>query len=464
MKRVKRMVAAAFLTMMGAAEAQAQNPVVQTWCTSDPAPMVHNGTMYMYTGHDEWGADFFWMQEWRVYSTEDMVNWRDHGSPLALETFAWGDDRAWAAQTIERNGKFYWYVCLHSKLSGGMAIGVAVANSPVGPFKDALGKPLFDNGQWDNIDPTVFIDDDDQAYLYWGNPNIHYAKLNKDMISFAEEPGIIEQSIEGFGAPGPQQREKGVKYKDNYVEGPWIHHQKGGKYYLLYAAGGVPEHIAYSESDTPLGPWTYKGNIMPLEDTKSFTNHCGVASYKGHDYFFYHTGKLPGGGGFGRSCAVEEFKYNADGSFPVIHHTDEGVAPVATFDPYKKRVEAEIIAFCQGNLRTQPNGFNNVYVSNIHNGGWIKLRNVDFGTERKAKSFSVSAASALRGGTLELRADSIKGDLIAKVDITETGGWEKFRTFTTKDVKTPRGAHDIYLVFKGRKGVELFTLDWWNLK
>ena len=101
---------ALFITAMAAAlQATAQNPFVQTWCTSDPAPLVHDGTMYVYTGHDEDGADFFWMQEWRVYSTEDMVNWQDHGSPLALESFSWADDRAWASQCIERDGKFYCY-------------------------------------------------------------------------------------------------------------------------------------------------------------------------------------------------------------------------------------------------------------------------------------------------------------------------------------------------------------------
>lgn len=144
-----------------------QNPIVQTCYTTDPAPMVHDGTLYVYTGHDEDKADFFWMQEWRVYSTKDMVNWTDHGSPLAIESFDWADDRAWAAQCIEHNGKFYWYVCLRSKLTNTMAIGVAVGDSPLGPFKDAIGKPLYD-GSWDFIDPTVFVDDDGQAYLYWG--------------------------------------------------------------------------------------------------------------------------------------------------------------------------------------------------------------------------------------------------------------------------------------------------------
>ena len=155
---MKKTMISAVLVLLMALTVKAQNPFVQTWFTSDPAPMVHNGRMYVYTGHDEDGADFFWMQEWRVYSTVDMVNWTDHGSPLALESFSWADDRAWAAQTVERDGKFYWYICAHSKISNGMAIGVAVSDSPTGPFKDAIGKPLFENGSWDHIDPTVLID------------------------------------------------------------------------------------------------------------------------------------------------------------------------------------------------------------------------------------------------------------------------------------------------------------------
>ena len=187
------------ISLLFAGVVHGQNPIVQTCYTTDPAPMVHDGTLYVYTGHDEDKADFFWMQEWRVYSTKDMVNWTDHGSPLAIESFDWADDRAWAAQCIEHNGKFYWYVCLRSKLTNTMAIGVAVGDSPLGPFKDAIGKPLYD-GSWDFIDPTVFVDDDGQAYLYWGNPNIYYVKLNDDMISLKGEVRKMEQTIESFGA------------------------------------------------------------------------------------------------------------------------------------------------------------------------------------------------------------------------------------------------------------------------
>ena len=462
--------------MLLATGAKAQNPFVQTWCTSDPAPMVHNGTMYVYTGHDEDGADFFWMQEWRVYSTQDMVNWQDHGSPLALETFSWADDRAWAGQTIERDGKFYWYICAHSKISNGMAIGVAVSDSPTGPFKDALGKPLFENGSWDHIDPTVMIDDDGQAWLMWGNPQCYYLKLNRDMISYEGELGKLPMTEEAFGGPMMKEREKGKTYKDSYVEGPWLT-KRNGTYQLLYAAGGVPEHISYSTAPSPLGPWKYAGEIMPLCDTNSFTNHCGVADYKGHSYFFYHTGKLPNGGGFGRSVAVEEFKYNADGSFPKIMPTDEGVKPVGVFNPYRK-VEAETMAFSKG-VKTEQNDEVGVYVSDIHNGDYIKLQNVAF-ANKFPRTFTARVASGLRGGQIEIHLDSISGRCLGTLNVPGTGGWEKWQTITVDldystitDIDAPTrtisglnlpATADVYLVFKGRKGPKLFNFDWWEMR
>ena len=440
--------------------ANAQNPFVQTWCTSDPAPMVHNGRMYVYTGHDEDGADFFWMQEWRVYSSDDMVNWTDHGSPLALESFSWADDRAWASQTIERNGKFYWYVCAHSRISNGMAIGVAVSDSPTGPFRDAIGKPLFENGSWDHIDPTVLIDDDGQAWLMWGNPQVYYLKLNEDMISYEGELGKLPMTEQAFGGPMMKEREKGKEYKDSYVEGPWLT-KRNGTYQLLYAAGGVPEHISYSTAPSPLGPWTYAGVVMPLGNTNSFTNHCGVADYKGHSYFFYHTGKLPGGGGFGRSVAVEEFKYNEDGSFPTILPTDEGVKPVQNFNPYRK-VQAETMAFSKG-LKTEQNDEVGVYVTDIHNGDYIKLQAVDFG-QKVPRTFTARVASGLRGGKIEIRLDSIKGKMIGRLDVPATGGWEKWRDITIDLTAIASGVHDMYFVFTGRKGPKLFNFDWWEMR
>lgn len=436
---------AAVLVSGFASVVNAQNPIVQTCFTTDPAPMVHGDRLYVFTGHDEEGADFFWMNDWRLFSTTDMVNWTDHGNPARECDFKWADDRAWAAQCIERNGKFYLYVPVHSKLSGGMAIGVAVADKVTGPYHDALGKPLYEDGKWDHIDPTVFIDNDGQAYIYWGNPRLYSAKLNEDMISFASEVKC-DTTVQ------------------RYTEGPWIaHSQKKGQYIMMYAAGGVPECIAYSVSKKPQGPWQYVGEIMSqTNDTKSFTNHSGFINFKGHDYFFYHTGWLPGGGGFGRSVSVEEFAWQKDGKFPKIVPTREGVRPIGTLNPYMK-VEGETMAFSKG-LHTEWNSKQQrIWVSDIHNGDWQKMREVDFG-EKAPYSIELVAASALQGGKIEVRLDSLKGQIISTVEVSPTGGWEEWETFSAPVKTNVTGIHDLYFIYKGMKGCKLFNLDSWTMK
>ncbi len=460
------------------ANALAQNPIAQTIFSTDPAPMVSGDRLYVFTGHDEERADFFWMNEWRLFSTNDMVNWQDHGCPLAQCDFKWADDRAWAPQCIERNGKFYLYVPIHSNISHGMAIGVAVADRVEGPYRDALGKPLYEDGKWDHIDPTVMIDDDGQAWLFWGNPTIYYAKLNEDMISLASEVKTVNQTVEGFGAPNMKERERGKKYDDCYTEGPWIMKRnvfpldKKGRpakkakplYYLMYAAGGVPEHIAYSTAPSPEGPWTYGGTIMPQDnETKSFTNHSGIVDFRGHSYFFYHTGWLPGGGGFGRSACVEEFEWLPDGRIPTILPTREGPAPIAALNPLQ-RVEAETMAFSQGIHSDWNRNRGNVWVSDIHNGDWIKLREVELSAD--IKKIDVRVASAYQGGIIEVHLDSLKGAQVAVINVPRTGAWEDWRVISA-DVTLPEGVsgtRDLYFSFRGLKGCRLFNFDWWQMK
>ena len=452
----KVILSLAMLASVSTINVVAQNPIIQTRYTADPAPMVKGDTLYLYADVDEPKADFFWMYQWRVYSTTDMVNWTDHGEVLGLNSFSWADDRAWATQCCERNGKYYWYVCAHSKLSNGMAIGVAVSDSPTGPFRDAIGKPLYDNGKWDNIDPTVLVDGD-KAYLIWGNPEIHQAELNDDMVSFKSEVTLIQQDEKSFGAPSPANRVRGTKYKDIYTEGPWLA-KKGKNYYLLYAAGGVPEHIAYSMSKKPLGPWTYKGAVMPqLNETKSFTNHCGIVDFKGHSYFFYHTGTLPGGGGFDRSTAIEEFKWNADGTIPTIMPTKAGVTPIANL-MLGNKVEAETIGWSEGVTTEQTD--HQVYVADIHNGDWLKVRQADF-ADGGSKTVTVRVASATQGGNIEIYADSIGGKPLVTIAVPNTNGWAHWTTLTGNISNCPAGVHDLYFAFRGQKGRKLMYFDWW---
>lgn len=459
--------AALGLACLGMGAAHAQNPVVQTHYTPDPAPMVYKDRVYMYTGDDVPGYGFYYMPRWRVFSSDDMVNWTDHGSPISLESFAWARERAWAAQCIERNGKFYWYICAQT-VDNNMALGVAVADHPAGPFKDALGKPLVSTGTWVNIDPSVMIDDDGQAYLYWGNPGCFYVKLNEDMISYSGSIVEIPQTEASFGGVRSRNgNREGAQTpaeppKDMYVEGPWIY-KRNQQYYLMYAGMTKgDECLSYAMSNSPTGPWQYKGKIMTNQPTNSFTNHGGIIDFKGHSYLFYHTGWLPGGGSYGRASSIEKFTYLPDGTIPAIAATRQGVEPVGTLNPYR-RVEGETIAWSQKCTTAEQEGVG-VYVTGIRPDGYIKVRAVDFGNKAPQK-FMASMAAGLDGGVLEVHVDSVQGPRLAVIEMPRTGGWQSWRSFTVLVEAPVQGIRDVYLVFKGKNlspGRELFNLDYWQ--
>jgi beta-xylosidase len=320
MKKMRSKIFMALIACIGILKLSAQNPIIKHIFTADPAPIVYNDTVFLYTGHDTASvtATNYKMPDWHVFSSTDMVNWKDHGMLLSPKTFSWATGDAYAAQCIYRNGKFYWYVSTFHKADenskGGAAIGVAVSDRPTGPFKDALGKALIVNEMttdmkygWDDIDPTVFVDDDGQAYLFWGNGSCKWIKLKKNMIE-------MQDSIHTF------------KPK-NYIEGPWVY-KRNGLYYLIYASAGTkPEMIEYCTATNIEGPWEYRG-IIQENVPNSFTTHPGVIDYKGRSYFFYHNGSLPTGGSYRRSICVDYMYYNPDGTIQKIIQTTEGVKPV----------------------------------------------------------------------------------------------------------------------------------------
>jgi beta-xylosidase len=435
-----------FLVALAPGIARADNPIVQTIYTADPAPLVHNGRVYLYTGHDEDGSTWFTMREWRVWSSADMVNWTDHGSPMSLATFSWASADAWAGHTIYRNGRFYWYVPVKNRSTGRMAIGVGVSESPTGPFRDALGRPLVENGE---IDPAAFIDDDGQAYLYWGNPNLWYVRLNADMISFSGGPTQIPLTAAGFGARSGNQSRPTL-----YEEGPWVY-KRNGLYYLVFAAECCSEFIGYSTAPTPTGPWTYRGTIMPRQGG-SFTNHAGVIDFSGSSYFFYHNGALPGGGGFTRSVAVERFSYNANGTIPTLNMTAAGAPQVGTLNPYTRQ-EAETIAWESG-VETEPSSEGGMNVGWIENADYVKVKGAAFGAG--APSFTARVASATSGGRIELRLGGANGTLVGTCGVPGTGGWQTW-TSVTCPVTGATGTHDLYLRFAGGGGY-LFNVNWWQ--
>ena len=431
----------------------AQNPIIQTNFTADPAPLVYKGAVYLYTSHDEDDATEFKMVNWKLYTSADMVNWTDRGTVASLATFPWAvqTNNAWAPQAIERNGKFYLYVPISVPDWPDRVIAVAVADSPFGPFKDALGRPMIDKAPG-TIDPTVFIDDDGQAYLYWGNPNLWYVKLNKDMISYSGDIVKVDSK--------PQ----------NYQEGPWFY-KRNDKYYMVYASHCCPEGIGYAMSSSPTGPWEYKGMIMD-PDSRSSGNHPGIIDYSGASYVFGFNYAL----NFAltsvrrerRSICAAKFAYSPDGTIPTIPWwKHEGVSQVGTLSPFR-RTEAATMAWESGSttgpwtpgVRTAQNDRTGVYVTHIMNDSYIEVRGLDFG-DHQASSFTAKVASGSRGGVMELHFDDVNGHLIGSLPVSDTGGWYKWQTKTTA-VSGAAGKHDLFFVFKGEGSGELFNFDDWR--
>lgn len=428
----------------------AQNPVVQTHYTADPSPMVYGDRLFLYTSHDEDASTWFVMNDWKLYSTTDMVNWTDHGAVLSYKTFSWAKGDAWAMQCVERGGKFYAYVPLTMKQGGG-AIGVAVADSPYGPFYDPLGKPLVSSGRGD-IDPTVMIDTDGQAYLYWGNPFCYYVKLNEDMISYEGDIVHVPMTEEAFGRRDGNVAERPTLYE----EGPWLYKRKDA-YYLLWAGGPIPEHLGYSMAKSPEGPWTYAGVLMPTAGS-SFTNHPGMVDYRGETYLFYHNGALPGGSGFTRSVCVEKVEFNADGTIKPLNMGDGIREGLETLNPYRK-TEAETMAFSEG-MKAGQNESVGVFVNAMRDGAYVKVRDVDFRSGGPAKVTARVGTTHNGGVVLEMRADSLQGQILATLKVPMTGGDDRWELVSAGTAPL-EGVHDIYFVCRGKKPGRLMFFDYW---
>ena len=452
-------------SLLVAGNLSAQNPIIQTMYTPDPAPYVYNDTVYLFVDHDEDDAQYFSMKDWLLYTWEDMVSWSYKGAQVSTATFSWAKqgDRAWAQQAVHKNGKWYWYVCCNTA-QGGDALAVAVADSPTGPWKDAIGGPLATG--WGYIDPTVFIDDDGKAYLFWGNKGLWYGELNDDMISFKdgykEVPGYHDPKSFGELQSKMNWQKGKNEMMTQFEEAPWVT-KRNGIYYMSYAAGGVPEYMGYSTAPTIHGPWTFRGRIMD-EAKNSFTIHGGDIEFKGRNFMFYHNGLLPNGEGFRRSSSVEEFTFNEDGSFPFIPFTKEGVKePICNLNPYN-RVEAETIAFSYG-LKNDRLAGDHHYITSIHTGDWIKVRAVDFGQEGAPKSFLACVASEEDGGLIEVRLDALNGNVIATIQVPNTGAEDAWKEVEAqiRSRRPIKGVHDVYFLFRGGDK-ELYNFDYWMFR
>jgi len=422
-----------------ACTAFAQHPIITTSYTADPAPYVHGDTVYLYTTHDDDNADNFMMYDWLLYTSTDMVNWTDHGAVASLGDFKWynSNNGAWAEQVIERDGKWFMYCPIH-----GHGISVLVADNPYGPFTDPLnGQLVWQREHWNDIDPTVWIDDDGQAYMYWGNPELYMVKLKKDMIH-------TDGSIVTY-----------PKIKD-YQEGPWFY-KHGKYYYMAFASTCCSEGIGYAMSDSPTGPWTYKGDIMP-HSPKSRGNHPGIIDYKGKSYVFglnyllwaEYQAKI--GQAYKhaerRSVSVAEMHYNADGTIQKIDFWPESgvVDQVEDFNPYK-RVEAETMSWGEGVKTRKGKELGNMILTKINDGDYTKISGVEFG-DAGAESFSASVLNVKKASSITLHLDKVDGKVIGKAEFSKDG-------LTTAQLTGAVGKHDVFFVFAGD-----FEADYWEFE
>ena len=311
----------------------------------DPSVLVVGDTLYLYTGHDTARNESYVIPEYLCYSTKDMETWNYEGVVLRMADVNWADrNSAWAGQVARHfdaeagHDRYYFYFCSWDKTDGGkQSIGVAVSDSPVGPFVD-LGEPIVqgsvttdETSAWNDIDPTVWIetgeDGQEHRYLAWGNSKLYICELNEDMASVKDYDG------DGRVTFGSDIRSKTLP--DSYTEAPWIYRRQDesgnyhGEYYLFYAYGWR-EQMAYATTDNLMEGRLYFGDTIMAASATSNTNHPAVVDFQGKTWFFYHNGSLPGGSGFRRVACVEELEFYDDGMVAALEETATGAGGTAS--------------------------------------------------------------------------------------------------------------------------------------
>jgi arabinoxylan arabinofuranohydrolase len=410
--------------------------------TADPAPLVYNGRVYLYMSHDRSDMTEWSMSDYTCISSDDMVNWTDHGEVFDVRSTPWARV-AWAPEITEKDGRFYLYYCCPWVVNG---TGVAVANNPLGPFVNKSDTP-FVKGQ----DCSVLKDNDGKYYIFYPADNGDNAlgfQLSEDMQSVVGAPIRIPVNHHG--------------------EASYITHING-KYQYVYMAFSGGEYWGqkiqcYMISDSIRGPYrnpddTRESRIFCWPVYGAQNTQAGIFKFHGNYYNVYHSSVLANkyghGGRFQRNVGVDRFYVNADGTFKLQTITRDGLRQLKYVDPYK-RVEAEMIAAQKGiDTKACNDEGGGRCVTNIDVREWTKVKGVDFGV-KGASSVSVRVSSKYNNGLIRIHVDSIKGEVIASINIPNTGGEDKWNTLTVP-VKV-RGIHDLYFeyAFGG------FDFNWWQ--
>jgi arabinoxylan arabinofuranohydrolase len=426
----------------------ADYPIASHRYLADPSTLITKDRVYVYCSNDDESPvkGSYNIPNVVCISSGDMKNWTDHGVVFDAEKDTSWAKKTWAPCAIERGGKYYLYFG-----NGGGNIGVVVGDTPTGPFKDVKKTWLIDGntpgvqpfqGGW-LFDPGVFIDDDGQAYIYFGgngDDKARVAKLASDMINLDGEVKKLN-----------------VK---NFFEASWCF-KRNGTYYLAYSSNpSAGMRIDYMTSKKPDADFTYAGIIADQPPINDNNNHSAEFLYKGEWYHVYHNRivakeeSIPTG--FRRNIALERFSFNEDGSIKKVEYTVDGVPQVGHLNPYI-REEAETFA-AQSGIETEKCTAGGMNVCHVENGDWIKIRGVNF-SSKEAKRFMAKVASASKGGKIELRLGSPDGKLIGTCEVASTGGWQAWKN-TNCNVSGVAGVQDLCLKFTGDEGY-LMNLDYW---
>lgn len=423
-----------FLTL-ACASAVAQNPIVPTGTyMADPsAHQWKDGTVYVYGSRDE-ATSHYCSSHYDVLSSTDLIRWTLHrdvfSSTPPNDEVAYSDEKLYAPDCVEADGRYILFYCLSG---GGQDEGTATAASPTGPFKD--GRIVEGASQ---IDPSVFIDDDGQAYMTWGQFDCKIARLKPGLREI--DPSTIRTHV--------------ITEKEHFFhEGSQLI-KRNGIYYLVYAhigRRGMPTCLGYATSSSPMGPYKYGGVIIDNFgcDPHVWNNHGSIAEINGQWYVFYH--RSTEGSVMMRKACVEPIVFNPDGSIDEVEMTTQGAS--GPLDPFQE-MEAERACYLTGNVRVHGEPDGNEMLDQIRHGDTAAYKYFNF--TRSPDSISITLKS-YSGGTVEVYANNLSRPLVCKFTVPPSDGKHPVR-LSGKIRTRLEGVLPVFFRFKG-SGDRLFSLE-----
>ena len=408
---LKKITLSAVILMLGVTVG-AQNPITRDQFSADPSALVIGDKIYIFPSHDIPAPDdfprkdWFCMQDYHVFSSENLTDWTDHGVILDQKDVPWGNPKGysmWAPDCAVHNGKYHFFFPDFMKSDGQAGnfspfrVGVAVADRPEGPYTPRE-KPI--EGVF-GIDPCIFVDDDGQGYLVWPARGINIAKLNDDWSELAEKP----TPVGNLPTPG-------------LIEGPYLF-KANGKYYMTFPwARKDTEVLAYSVADNIYGPYEFKGVFFEEWPNKCWTNHHSIIQFKGQWYIFYHHNDYSPSFDKNRSVCADSLFFESDGSIRMVKPTLRGIGiSKATSDIQLDRYSAISDTGAAIEYLDTANcfaGWETIFSSPE---AWVRYNTVQFDGDCNGAVLRVKAPG---GGTLLLQSDQ---KTVAKVNVPESSDW-----------------------------------------